>query len=155
MKLTKQHVLNFLATQRLMSIATYGKFPWIASVYYSFDRDLNLYFLSSPTTLHCKQIIKNPQVAVAIADSQQGITVLKRGLQLWGEARQISNVSKIKHALHLWKSFLKVKDRELTYKNMFKKVVSGRMYIIKPKRIKLFDQKLFRTEDGKEPVLKL
>ena len=86
--LTREIVLRFLATHKLMAVATFGDFPWIASVYYTFDQDLNLYFLSSPTTLHAKHILRNSQVAVAIADSHQSINETKRGLQLFGIAQQ-------------------------------------------------------------------
>jgi len=153
--LTKNQVLDFLKDQKLMAVATFGKHPWIASVYYSFDNDLNLYFLSDPATLHCRQIEQNPQVAVSIADSRQKVIDLKKGLQIYGIAKQISGALKIKHTLRSWKDALNVIDKELTYTNMLKKVIKGRMYQITPKRIKLFDQKLFPVEDGKEPVLDL
>jgi len=155
MELKREQILTFLAEHNLMSIATYGDFPWIASVYYTFDKDLHLFFLSSPSTLHCKQISKNKHVAVSIADSHQDISKLKRGLQLWGIAEQISGVAKIKHTLDLWKSSLKVINPELTYENMVKHVIHGRMYMITPHRVKLFDQHLFDVEDGMEPVLNL
>jgi uncharacterized protein YhbP (UPF0306 family) len=155
LELTKSQVLDFLKTGKLMSLATYGDFPWIASVYYSFDDNLNIYFLSSPATLHCRQIAKNPQVAVSIADSHQSVAVKKRGLQLWGKAGQISSAAKIKHALSLWKDFLEIKNADLSYENMLKRVVTGRMYKIVPRRIKLFDQDLFDVEDGAEPVMEL
>jgi uncharacterized protein len=153
MELTKQQVLDFLAEHKLMAVATSGDFPWIASVYYSFDRDLNLYFLSAPSTLHCKQIEKNNRVAVSIADSHQEVSKLKKGLQISGIVEQISGMAKVKHALSLWKSSLGVNDPEITYENMVSKIVKGRMYVIKPLRIKLFDQRLFPVEDGEEPVL--
>ncbi|HUD20230.1 MAG TPA: pyridoxamine 5'-phosphate oxidase family protein [Patescibacteria group bacterium] len=153
MELTRQQILDFLGEYKFMVVATYGKFPWIASVYYTFDNNLNLYFLSSPTTLHSKQIEKNNRVSVSIADSHQEINKLKRGMQISGIAKRIPEVAKIKHALSLWKSSLGVKDPELTYENMMKKIVIGRMYLIKPLRIKLFDQKLFPVDDGEEPVL--
>lgn len=133
-----------------MIIATFGEFPWIASVYYTFDQNLNLYFLSDPSTLHARHILKNPKVAVAIADSHQDINKIKRGLQLFGIAKQISGIAKIKHVLMLWKTNLRVVDPKLTYK-----VVIGNMFKVTPERIKLFDQQLFKVEDGKEPVLEL
>lgn len=49
--LTRKLVLDFLAKHKLMVVATYAKFPWIATVYYAFDNDLNIYFLSSPRLL--------------------------------------------------------------------------------------------------------
>ena len=148
--LTKELVLHFLADHKLMAVATYGDFPWIASVYYSFDRDLNLYFLSDPETLHAKQILQNSKVAVSIADSQQHINSPKRGLQLSGVSQQVSGLAKVSHALQLWKSNLGVINPKMTYQ-----VVKGKMFRIVPKRIKLFDQELFHVEDGKEPVLEL
>ncbi|PIZ66332.1 hypothetical protein CO051_05340 [Candidatus Roizmanbacteria bacterium CG_4_9_14_0_2_um_filter_39_13] len=122
----------------------------MASVYYTFDKDLNLYFLSAPSTLHAKQILQNSQVAVSIADSHQGILSKKRGLQISGEAHQISGTAKIKHVLQPWKSALGVVDPTLTHK-----VATGKMFKIMPKKIKLFDQELFKVEDGMEPVLEL
>lgn len=133
-----------------MVLATSGKFPWIATVYYSFDEDLNLYFLSDPSTLHCKQIAKNNKVAVAIAESPQDINKPKKGLQISGVAQQLSEIEKITQALKLWKQYLHVRDPKLTAK-----AVKNKMYKISPKRIKLFDQDLFQGADGEEPILEL
>lgn len=148
--LTKELISNFLTNHKLMAVATFGDFPWIATVYYTFDRDLNLYFLSSPTTLHVKQILQNPNVSVAIAGSHQSIQKPKRGLQISGIAEQIFGIDKIKRALQLWKSNLGVVDSKLTYR-----AVKSSMFRITPKRVKLFDQELFKAEDGKEPILEL
>lgn len=153
MEVDQQQILDFLGRHKLMSLATYGQHPWIANVYYTFDEDLNLYFLSSPTTLHCRQITKNPEVAVSIADSSQSVDSLKRGLQLYGVAKQISGMGKIRHALNLWKSSLGISKKELSYENMIRDVVNSRIYKVIPKKIKLFDQELFPVEDGQEPVL--
>ncbi len=150
MQLTKTQVLDFLAKHQLMAVATVGRFPWIANVYYTFDKALNIYFLSSPTTLHCRQIAKNPKVSVSIFDSQQDIAKPKRGLQLSGIAHQISGIEKVKYALQLWKENLGVSDPKLTYQSALKS-----MYKIRPSRIKLFDQELFKVKDGQEPILEL
>ncbi len=101
MELTKELVLEYLKTQSLMVLATYGEEPWVASVYYTFDSDLNLYYLSAPQTLHCLNIEKNPSVAAAIVDSNQNVNTLKRGIQLNGVAHQISEAAKVRHALEL------------------------------------------------------
>ncbi len=66
-----------------------------------------------------------------------------------------TDAEKIRHALSLWKEFLKVGDPDLTYENM-QKGLTGKMFRIAPKRIKLFDQELFKdVDDGEEPVLEL
>jgi uncharacterized protein YhbP (UPF0306 family) len=155
MELTKQHILDFLSQHHLMAIATSGEHPWIAYVYYSFDSTLTIYFLSSPKTLHARHIAKNPHVALMIADSNQKVSDLKKGVQIYGVAEQISDAQKIKHALSMWKDALHVTDPKLTYENMVKKIITGRMYKVTPKKIKFFNQELFKVEDGKEPVLEL
>lgn len=133
-----------------MCVATSGSFPWIATVFYTFDDNLHLYFLSDPSTLHCKQIAQNNKVAVAIANSSQNINKPKRGLQIYGIAEQLSSVEKVTQALKMWKQYLHVRDPKLTYK-----AVKNSMYRIAPKRIKLFDQELFKADDGEEPVMEL
>ena len=76
-------------------------------------------------------------------------------MQISGLAEEVSGVEKIKHALSLWKDFLSVNNPKLTYENM-KKGLTGKIYKITPKRIKLFDQELFKdADDGEEPVLEL
>lgn len=155
MILTKEVVLGFLKQHNLMQVATFGDFPWIATVYYSFDKELNLYFLSGKNTLHVKQLKQNPKVSVAIADSHQDINKPKKGLQISGIAEQVSGEQKIRYALFLWKDFLNVNDLKLTYENM-QKGLTGKIFRITPKRIKLFDQELFKKAgDGEEPVLEL
>ncbi|MCD8507476.1 pyridoxamine 5'-phosphate oxidase family protein [Candidatus Woesebacteria bacterium] len=74
-----------------MVLATYGEHPWIATLYYSSDEELNVYFLSNPETLHCKQIVENPHVALSIADSPQEPSSKKKGIQIYGLAEQISD----------------------------------------------------------------
>lgn len=66
---TKMEIGNYLKTQKLMSVATYYKTPWIANVYFVHDDSLNLYFMSKNWREHCLAIERNNQVAVAIADS--------------------------------------------------------------------------------------
>lgn len=156
MQLTKKILIEYLSQHNLMQVATYGsEHPWITSVYYTFDDNLNLYFLSSPNTIHCQQILENPQVAVAITNTQQSLSAKKKGVQLFGTAQQISDVAKIKHALSLWKQHLGVKDQELSYENMAKKVIKSKMYKITPQKIKFFNQELFDVPDGKEPILEM
>ena len=114
-----------------------------------------MYFLSDPATLHCKHIKENPHVSAAIVDTTQKHADLKKGLQLWGMCREIGNEHKVRHALKLWKDSMHITDVLFSYENMKKKVLKGRMFMIKPKMIKLFDQELFQVEDGKEPTLLL
>lgn len=113
--LTKKDVLDFLSTKQLMVLATYGNEPWIASVFYSFDEQLNLYFISSPSTIHGKQMEKNNKVAAAIVDTNQQPSDLKRGLQIYGIVEKVSGINRVRHALRLWKNFLNIQRPDISF----------------------------------------
>lgn len=153
--LTKKDVLDFIKDKKLLILATYGDHPWIASVYYSFDNDLNIYFITTPSTIHGKQMEKNKKVAAAIVDSHQKPSDVKRGLQIYGIVERVSGLNKVNYALRLWKDFLNVQRLDISYENMKKGLYKGRIYKLIPKKIKLFDQEKFKVPDGKEPILEL
>lgn len=136
-----------------MSLATFGSHPWIASLYYAVDEDLNIYFLSSPQTLHCKQIEKNNAVAIAIADSPQKTSDKKKGIQLHGEAKLLTEDKDVQKAVDLWRSALEVTNPEYSLEGMKANKIKGRMYVIMPKKIKFFNQELW--DDGAEPILEM
>jgi len=47
-----------------MSLATVSdNKPWVCEVHFSYDNDLNIYFVSSAQTRHAQEIAKNPYVA--------------------------------------------------------------------------------------------
>lgn len=148
-----KHIHNFLQDKYQMVIATSDDHPWIATVYFAFDENLNLYFLSNPGTLHCKQIIKNPHVAIAISDSPQEPSKAKKGIQVYGLAERISDESETRHAIKLWTEALDVTSEDYSYEGMNENKIDGRMYIVQPKKIKFFNQELW--EEGEEPTVEL
>lgn len=152
MNLTKDMVLSFLSESapKLMTVATYGEHPWIATVYFGYDDDLNLYFISDATTLHARQIAANSRVAVAIADSSQTPDAKKKGLQLFGTAVLLTTASDTEKARTCWVRNIGIPDASLPLA-----AVEGRMYKVSPAKIKHFNQALFDVEDGQEPVLEL
>lgn len=153
--LTKKDVLDFLADKKLMVLATYGEHPWISSVYYSYDKNLNIYFISTPSTIHGRHMEKNKKVSAAIVDSHQNPSDVKKGLQIYGVIERVSGINKINYALRLWKDFLNIKRPDISFENMKKGLYKGRMYRLTPKKIKLFDQEKFKVPDGEEPILEL
>src|SRR3989344_7711127 len=148
-----KYIKDFLNNNFQMVIATNGKHAWIATVYYSTDKDLNIYFLSDPNTIHCRHIAKNPKIALSIADSPQKPASKKKGLQIYGLAEKISGMHKIVYALNLWRRTLGVTSNLYTYEGMLKKAVKGRMYKVIPKKIKFFNEELW--DEGKEPILEV
>lgn len=132
----KKQVLDYLNKYKLMSLGTYYKLPWAASVYYLFDNELNLYFVSSPETKHCVNIDNNPNVSVTIADSTQDPNGKKKGFQGRGLAKRVTSVSEVKEIIKSWnkRGFV-----PLTYK-LFTKVWKSRFYKIKLTDVQMFDE---------------
>jgi hypothetical protein len=85
----RQRVLDELAEHHVLTLATTGpEGLWAAAVFYAND-DLNLYFLSAPTSRHAVNIGAGAQVAGTIQrdyDDWPGI----RGLQLSGWAEPLA-----------------------------------------------------------------
>lgn len=155
MQLTKKLIYDFLNVRRQMVLSTYDGHPWIATLYYAIDNELNIYFLSNPDTIHCKQLEKNPQVAVSVADSPQNPESKKKGIQLFGYAKRISTLAHLKLAIALWRNALNVTNAEYEAEHIFSGKLKFQLYEVTPKKIKFFNQELFKVEDGKEPILEL
>ncbi len=87
-------ILKYLAKNCLMTIATSkDDKPWAATVFFAYDNDLNLYFLSAPTR-KTFNILANPQVAAVIDRDQPGRGKV-RGIQLEGQAVKVTNQSQL------------------------------------------------------------
>lgn len=146
MKITekeKKEIFEFLSKHKLMSLGTYYKLPWAASVFYLFDEDFNFYFLGSPTTKHCLNISKNPKVSITVADSHQKASDKKIGFQARGVATKVNSIFEVKDVLKAWnKRHLDVPP--LTFK-IFSKVWKAKLHKIKLTDMQLFDES--QTED--------
>ncbi len=52
-----------------ISVASKDGDPWIANLYYAYDKDYSFYWYSPKDSLHSQRIRENPTVALAIFDS--------------------------------------------------------------------------------------
>jgi len=147
MKATKEMLLDYLKGLKFMSVSTYDEHLWTAWVYYVIDDDFNLYFVSQPDTDHCKSILKNGEIACAIADSHQNVTDKKVGAQLYGVARQLTNVGQLRWMLNLWNKINPGIDKVINLKNMQKKVIKSRVFKVIPKKIKWFNEELYKEKE--------
>ncbi len=145
----KKLLLSYLKKHTLMSIATFDKKPWIATVYYVFDNNLNLYFVSPPSSEHCQALENNDQVACSIADSGQIASSQKTGLQVRGKASKVSSWKKVKWMLKMFYRINPEAKEILNIENMKKRVVRSRVYKIKPTRFKLFSDALYKEKETK------
>ena len=58
---TRQQLLEFLRDHQVLTLAVAG--PYAAAVFYVVDDDLNLYFVTDPTTRHGMALTQDGRVA--------------------------------------------------------------------------------------------
>ncbi len=76
-----------LEHNKYMVVATSTKSgkPWASPVFYAHDDNFNFYFLSAIDSLHAKNLVENPDVALVIYDSKQPIGFAEQ-IQVLGKA---------------------------------------------------------------------
>jgi uncharacterized protein YhbP (UPF0306 family) len=110
--------------------------------YFAYSAELDLFLLSHPGSLHCRNIATNPSMSVAVFASAQKWTDPGRGIQLFGTCKQVSDedagdaervYSERFPAYAAWKKSLEIGDPALEY----------RFYRFVPGRVKILDEAEF------------
>lgn len=89
-KLTEE----YYAANKHMQLATSADSqPWICTVYYAYDDELNIFWTSGRSRQHSLEIKNNPRVAITIVRD----TERKQALQIVGTAQEVddSNLEKV------------------------------------------------------------
>jgi uncharacterized protein YhbP (UPF0306 family) len=133
----RQLVEEYLKEARMMQVATAkdGQ-PWACTVYFAFDKELNLYWISTPTRRHSLEIENNSKVAgVIVLPHKPGQEV--RGIQFEGVAKSLGKKESMNALKHYMLRF------GMPIKRV-KEILAGKdkhvCYGIKPSSIILFDE---------------
>jgi len=83
-------VLRVLAETKLCSIATIARAnrAHINTAFFAYSPNLELYFLSDPGSLHCRNLLANPSMAMTVFNSNQRWEDPGRGIQLFGNGHR-------------------------------------------------------------------
>ena len=120
--------------------------PWAATVYFAFDKNLNLYWISKPDRRHSVEIRENPKVAgVVVLAHTHGDKV--RGLQLEGVAEEMS-AEGIDEGLKVYSERFWLPEERI--KAILADTDGHRVYIIRPTLFVLFDEKNFPDNPRQE-----
>jgi uncharacterized protein YhbP (UPF0306 family) len=81
-------VQEYYSSNKHMQLATVGKGqPWVCTVYYAADDDLNLYWTSGRSRQHSREIMDEPRAAVTIVRD----TERKQALQIVGNSYEVKD----------------------------------------------------------------
>jgi len=85
-RLLSATLFHLLGSNVLCSLATMspGHRPHINSAYFSYSSQLDMYFLSHPESLHCRNLREQPLAAMTVFSSSQTWGTPDSGLQLFG-----------------------------------------------------------------------
>ncbi|KKQ34358.1 MAG: hypothetical protein US51_C0042G0010 [Microgenomates group bacterium GW2011_GWA2_37_6] len=121
--------------------------PTASTLYYGVDEDFNFYIVTSPLSEHGVNFSKNPNVACVVVDTNQKMfkTKHRSGVQIKGKTMQASDKN-LKKALDIW-SHANKEMSEKFFKNISQNIWKDRVFVIKPKEIKWFNEELY-GEDG-------
>lgn len=144
----KQLVLDYLKQAKLMQLATMSEGnPWVCSLWFGFDNDLNIYFFSAVNRRHSLEIEKDNRVAGAIALPQTPQDQ-PRGLQFEGKAEKLTDEADILHARSTYEG--RIFDAKTIDGFMIHEERPHAFYKITPSKFVLFDAVNFSDNPRQE-----
>jgi len=143
----RNDIAKFVKKNGIMTLATQSKDgPWVCTVYYGVDQDLNLYIVTDPDSIHGLAFAKDNRVAFNIFDSHQKINKPKKGVQGRGTITQVHGIVNVTRALLLWHKQNPGVEKNITIKEV-KKFADTKLYKIVPSYIKFFNKVLYAPEE--------
>lgn len=134
----KQLVKDYLQEQKLMQLCTVDQDgnPWSCNVWQASDDDLNIYFFSSVTRRHSKEIENDGRVSGALA-LPQSPQDKPRGLSFQGRAKIVESDDEFQAAVKLYEG--RIFDHATIDSLVSNKDRPHKFYVIKPRSFVLFD----------------
>lgn len=136
---TKADVYNRAKGAMALQVATVAAGqPWVATVYFVVDAQLNFYWLSLPTARHSIELNVNSRVSIAIA-IKPDLPVI--GVQAEGIAAEVTDIVTIGRVMP---SYIKKYGAGKQFLQFAKKgTAKHRLYKFTPKNLQLFDERTY------------
>lgn len=136
--------MHILKESVLCSIATVTKSgrAHISHLYFCWSDDLEFYFLSDPRSLHCRNLLSNPSMAMTVYNSDQPWDRPGRGMQLFGRCTQ----ARLGRAVIGERAYAKRFDGYAAYRaesTARNQAFQYRFYHFTPRKIKILDEPRF------------
>ena len=139
---------KYLKEAKLMQLATsIDNQPWVCSVWFATDEKMNIYWFSSITRRHSKEVIKNKKVAAAIVIPQTPDDP-PRGLQLEGIAELLTDQKDIDKAMSVYAG--RIFSRSIIEDFIKDKQKPHKFYKLRPTKFVLFDVVNFPKQSRQE-----
>ena len=135
----------FEAPELMVVASSQDNKPHTSTVFFCFDDDLNIYFLSAVKRRHSQEILKNPNVSVAIANHGVKWGGVMKGLQIEGTCAALTGEEARKAFQIYAKRFPKAKVLEEEFSGRSGKG-NHRVWKVVPSKIKVWDERKYEYE---------
>lgn len=133
----RETLLAYLARFNVLTLATQGEEgPWAAAVYYVND-GFTLYFLSPPTTRHCRNLDHDPRFAATIQQDEADWTRIT-GVQIEGQAMRLGLAESL-HAAVLYARKFAFADPRRASGTLLAALAKVAWYQLRPDALYLID----------------
>lgn len=134
----------YAANKHLQLATSIDSQPWLCTVYYVSDADLNIYWTSGRSRRHSLEVMANPKVAITIVKDVEH----KQALQIIGEAHEVEDTD-LERVHQVYTSKFGPKPDYL--EDIRKHADNGRAYwVFKPTSIELWDEVNFPDSPKQE-----
>jgi uncharacterized protein YhbP (UPF0306 family) len=141
-----EEISQFVKNNGILTLATAGNEPWVCTLYYGSDENLNMYLVSDPDSVHGKTITSNSTIAFSIFDSHTKITESKKGIQGKGKCSVVTDFLEIGKGLLLWHKSNPGYETKITLDDI-KKVKDTKIFKIVPTYLKFFNKDLYGKDE--------
>ena len=108
--------------------------PYVNTAYFACMNDFRLVWLSHPDARHSQNLAERTRAAIVVYDSSQNWGKPDRGIQLFGEAREVGGSEAYEAARVYGRRFSEYEKEDLG---------AYRFYLFAPDQVKLFDEPEF------------
>jgi uncharacterized protein YhbP (UPF0306 family) len=144
----KKHIQDYLKEAKLMQVVTSkDNQPWACTVYFAYDKQFNLYWISTPQRRHSQELKANNKVAGTIVlPHTPGDKV--RGLQFEGVAEELNERSTAEPAMKYYADRFNMKTERV--EAILNHQDAHLPYKITPNQYVLFDEVNFPDNSRQE-----
>lgn len=133
-----QLMLDYLANHNTITISTYGEDgPWATPVFFV-NRGFRIYFLSELSSIHSRNLLRNPLMAASITEDYQDFRKIQ-GIQLRGHAYLVNRLKETALVLASYFKKYPAAKHILQTPTSFKGVSKAKWHCIMPEYLKFTD----------------
>jgi len=133
-----EKVQRYLREHHVMTLASFGdEGSWAAAMFYAND-GFGIYFLSSPTTRHCRNLANDPRVSAAVHEDYADWREIK-GVQMEGMASVLAGEEEEKARRIYGEKFPIVGKLEHAPASIIQALTKVRWYKLIPERLYFID----------------